>query len=273
MEKMNIENADDILTPEIRENQLTELSDSMQFDKENFAQVLREIKGCRSVRQYAIDTDLSDSFISKAICGFVENSPSKRTMLKLLGDRNATVANRRKLLLAAGYPDDSFNWNNLIVGSKEYHDVSTAEIIAKYYGGNHFLAMGRLMKGLADHGVKGDLSSYFYHKDGYFEIKDEETGQVFVGVNIFCDIEADKEKARFNLIFSLALTLSKIKMSDRANEKIVVIMTNDEEIFIGCQTIGQDNMVKAVKVVLTDDYKGFRKEVNLVGECPISLVD
>ena len=72
--------------------------------------------------------------------------------------------------------------------------MSTAETIARYYGGNHYLACGRLMKALAEHGVTGDMSSYFYREGGYFDIKDEKTGQVYVGINVYCNAEKDQEK-------------------------------------------------------------------------------
>ena len=244
------------------------------FNKEEFADILRKMKGDRSVREFALDTDLSDSFISKAINGYIDKSPSRRTLLKLLSAKASESVDRRELVQAAGYPADQLDWDNLVWDNdEEKQKVSTAETIARYYGGNHFLACGRLMKALADHGVNGDMSSYFYRENGYFEIKDEKTGQVYVGINVYNSAEEDKENAVWSMVFSLALTFNKVAMSEGAKDKVVIIMTNDERIYEGCHSINFDEAPKATVVVLTDSYQGFRKEDVLSGSSPISLLD
>lgn len=243
------------------------------FRKNEFKEILRAMKENRSVREFALDSDLSDSFISKAINGYIDKSPSKRTLLKLLCAKTNIPVNRRELVSVAGYPADELDWDNLIWEDEETQAVSTAEVIARYYGGNHFLACGRLMKALAEHGVTGDMSSYFHRENGYFEIKDEKTGQVYVGINVYCEADTDKENAVWSMVFSLALTFNKISLSDGAKDKVVIIMTNDEEIFEGCHNIGFGDVPKATMVVLTDDFKGFRKEDVLSGKSTISLLD
>ncbi len=127
------------------------------------------------------------------------------------------------------------------------------------------------MKALAEHGVTGDMSSYFYRENGYFEIKDEKTGQVYVGINVYNG--ADKEDAVWSMVFSMALTFNKVANSEGAKYKVVFIMTNDERIFDGCRKISFDPVPKATVVVLTDDFKGFQKEDVLSGKSPISLLD
>ena len=255
--------------------QFSDLPDPIpgRFKKAAFAEVLRNMKGSRSVREFAVDTDLSDSFISKAINGYIDRSPSKRTMLKLLCAKTETPVDRRELVRVAGYPEDKLDWDHEDWSDDERQQVSTAEAIARYYGGNHFLACGRLMKGLAEHGVTGDMSSYIYREDGYFEIKDEKTGQVYVGVNVYCNADKDKENAVWSMMFSLGLTFNKVVLSRDAAEKVVIIMTNDEAIFEGCRNIGFGDVPKATVVVLTDSYKGFCKEEVLSGKSPISLLD
>lgn len=244
------------------------------FKKDEFAESLRSMKGSRSVREFALDSDLSDSFISKAINGYIDKSPSRRTLLKLLCAKSTEPVNRRELVAAAGYPAEQLDWDNLVWETdEEKQHISTAETIARYYGGNHFLACGRLMKALAEHGVTGDMSSYFYRENGYFEIKDEKTGQVYVGINVYNDAEKDKENAVWSMVFSMALTLNKVAMSEGAKDKVVIIMTNDERIFDGCHNINFDPIPKATVVVLTDDFKGFQKEDVLSGKSPISLLD
>lgn len=245
-----------------------------EFNKEKFAELLRVMKNDRSVREFALETDLSDSFISKAINGYIDKSPSRRTLLKLLCAGTCDLVNRRELVLAAGYPADKLDWDNLIwENDEEKQKFSTAESIARYYGGNHFLACGRLMKVLAEHGVTGDMSSYFYRENGYFEIKDETTGQVYVGINVYNSADEEKESAVWSMVFSLALTFNKVAMSEGAKDKVVIIMTNDERIFDGCHGIGFNEGPKATVVVLTDSFQGFRKEDVLSGSSPISLLD
>ena len=244
------------------------------FNGDDFAKFMRGMKGEMSVREFALDTELSDSFISKAINGYIDKSPSRRTLLKLLTAKSSGEVDRRELVRVVGYPADQLDWDNLIWKSdEEKQPVSTAEIIARFYGGNHFLACGRLMKALAEHGVTGDMSSYFYRERGYFEIRDEKTGQVYVGINVYNSAEEEKESAVWSMVFSLALTFNKVAMSEGAKNKVVIIMTNDERIFDGCHGIGFSEGPKATVVVLTDSFQGFRKEEVLSGSSPISLLD
>ena len=242
------------------------------FEKDGFARVVRDMKGTRSTREFALEIDLSESFLNKAINGLIDRPPSKRTLMKLLCAKSSSSIDRKELVRTAGYPVDQMNWE-FEKWDDDRQTVSTAETISRFYGGNHFLACGRLMKGLAEHGVTGDISSYFYRADGYFEIKDETTGQIYVGINVYCSTDTDRDSAVWALIFALALCYNKVIHTEGANEKVVIIITNDEEIFEGCQTIDFEKVPKATLVALTDNYKGFSKEVVLNGKSPISLLD
>ena len=107
----------------------------------------------------------------------------------------------------------------------------------------------------------------------YFN-KDEESGQVYVGINLYCNPDKKGENAEVALVFSLALTFNKIVGSDNVGDKVVVIMTNDEKIFEGCQTINFEQVPKATLVVLfADDHSIVRRETVLYGSSPISLLD
>lgn len=278
MDKTTVERTDTGVrnAPGAQHIRLEDLPDPIPgaFKPEAFAKFLREMKKDRAVREFALDTDLSDSFISKAINGYIDNSPSRRTLLKLLCAKSSDTVDRRELVQVAGYPTDTLDWDNLVWDNDgEKQTVSTAETIARYYGGNHFLACGTLMKALAEHGVIGDMSSYFYRENGYFEIKDEKTGQVYVGINVYNSAGEEKENAVWSMVFSLALTFNKIVMSEGAKDKVVIIMTNDERIFDGCHSISFGEAPKATVVVLTDSFQGFRKEDVLSGSSPISLLD
>lgn len=278
MDNMTVEKTDTGVrnAPGVQHIRLEDLPEPIvkELNKEEFADVMRRMKGDRSVREFALDTDLSDSFISKAINGYIEKPPSRRTLLKLLSAKPSDSVSRRELVQAAGYPADRLDWDNLIWDNdEEKQKVSTAESIARFYGGNHFLACGRLMKALAEHGVTGDMSSYFYRENGYFEIKDEKTGQVYVGINVYNSADETKDNAVWSMVFSLALTFNKVATSKGAEDKVVFIMTNDERIFEGCHSISFDEVPKATVVVLSDSFQGFRKEDVLSGSSPISLLD
>lgn len=278
MDNMTVEKTDTGVrnAPGAQHIRLEDLPDPIPsgFNADNFAKFMRGMKGEMSVREFALDTELSDSFISKAINGYIDKSPSRRTLLKLLTSKSSGTVDRRELVRVAGYPADKLDWDNLIWDNdEEKQPVSTAETIARFYGGNHFLACGRLMKALAEHGVTGDMSSYFYRESGYFEIRDEKTGQVYVGINVYNSAEEEKENAVWSMVFSLALTFNKVAMSEGAKDKVVIIMTNDERIYDGCHGIGFSEGPKATVVVLTDSFQGFRKEEVLSGSSPISLLD
>lgn len=243
------------------------------FDKTGFAELIREIKGGRSARELALASDLSESFVNKAAAGFIERPPARRTMLKLLSISTLTPDVRRKLLKNAGYPEDQIDWKNPNWQTEEQQPVSAVEAINRVYGGNHYLAMGRLMSSLAQHGVKGDMSAYMYREAGYFEVRDESSGQVYVGINTYSNAGDDNENAVLSMVFSLALTYSAICQTADVDKKIVCILTNQAEIFESCQTFGVSTEPKATLVLQTDNFKGFSREKVLQGECPISLLD
>jgi len=46
--------------------------------------MLRAARGTRSTREFALQSGVSESYISKALTGCLEVPPSKRTLLKLL---------------------------------------------------------------------------------------------------------------------------------------------------------------------------------------------
>ena len=245
------------------------------FDKCKFAKILLNMKGSRSIRELAAELDLSDSFLNKAVNGHVSGPPSKRTMLKLLSAKtNVLASNRRELVQSAGYDVDWIDWDNTEVENFDRREVSATEAITRYYGESDFLACGNLMKTLSEHGYNGDLSCYFHRDKGYFEVKDEESGQTIVGVNLYCNPETSGEKAVFSLVFSLALTYNNILNMDDIKEKIVVIMTNNEEIFNGCKTLSFEQSPKSTMVLLfADDHTEVQQEAVLSGERLISLLD
>jgi len=243
-------------------------------DPGRFAEILRAMKGMQSVHEFANSTGLSDSFLSKAINSVSDKIPSKRTLLKLLRAETETTVSRMELAEAAGYPADKIDWERVLGEEDESQRVSAAEAIVRIYGGNHYLACGRLMKSLSEHGVDGDMSSFVHREDGYFEITDETTGQVYVGINVYCNADHDRDNTVFSMMFSLALTHQKICLtSGDVGEKVVIIMTNDEQIFEGCRNCNFNGAPKATMIVLTDDFKGIKREEVLKGSSPISLVD
>ena len=75
------------------------------YDPKIFGGVLRDMKGTKSYRELAIETDLSESFISKAANGLLEKRPSKRTVMKLMRARTDDLIDRRELVRAAGYDE------------------------------------------------------------------------------------------------------------------------------------------------------------------------
>lgn len=257
-----------------------------QYDPVEFGTFLRYLKGTRSAREFAIDTDLSESFVSKAVNGLQKNRPSKRTVLKLLNANSERLVDKRKLFAAAGYEEQEFDG----IADTEPEDLSqlsTARMITRYYGEDPFTAMCELLKALTEHGLKGDITCRFYQQFGYFEATDDRTGQVYVGINAYLKppangseengiSESDKElRSIVAIAFSTGQTFSRVIKSDDAKEKIVYILTDNERIFQALRDNLPKNETKATIVVMTDDHQGFCQEIVLNGEenNPISLVD
>ena len=263
--------------PEVKDN---------GYDPKAFGVFVRDMKGTKSVREFAIETGLSESYVSKAIIGRATGQPSKRTLLKLLRAQTEVPVKRRDLAEAAGYetleledaPDE---------GPETSQPLSTAAVITRYYGKDHFTAMGEFLKALAEHGLDGDITSRFYREAGYFEVVDNATGNVYVGINAYLrpletgeesdgnsDAE-DEDNVVFSIAFSVGLNFNRVIVSGGAKDKVVYILTDNERVYEGCQTVIPKNKTKATVVVLTDDHQGFRKEKVLDGskDDVISLVD
>lgn len=56
------------------------------FDKKNFAQLLEQAKGERSINQYALHSGISAAHISRLLRGLLETPPNPDT-IKLLADK------------------------------------------------------------------------------------------------------------------------------------------------------------------------------------------
>ena len=164
--------------------------------------------------------------------------------------------NKNRLVIAAGYPSGSFD--TVIEHDKppkqepplDYNDI--------------FLACSRLMYLLSTRRIKGDMISVIYRDDRLFEIRDDSTGQVYVGINAYCGVE----KSLFSMPYSLAIILSKFVQTDDAKEKIVIIMTYEDTVFDAFQGIPLERlstMPKATILLLLNE-KGILKEKVLNGE-------
>lgn len=254
------------------------------YDARAFAKFLRDMKGTKSTREFAIETDLSESFISKAVNGLQRTKPSKRTLLKLLRAWTEEPVDKMELIRVAGYKEPELEEELAAEGESNQNDrtFSTAAVITRYYGEEPFIVMGEFMKALAEHGLRGDVTSCFYREAGYFEVTDKETGQVYVGINAYVkpirdgeNREYEEDSAVFSIAFSVGLTCTKIAMSEGARDKIVYILTDNERVYDGCRRALPKNRTKATVVVLTKDHQGFCDEVVLSGaeQKPISLLD
>lgn len=82
----------------------------MYFDKQCFADLLKQAKGERSINRYGADSGVDPAYISRLLRCMVNNSPSA-AIIKKLADSAANEISVNKLMVAAGYldPDSSIN--------------------------------------------------------------------------------------------------------------------------------------------------------------------
>ncbi len=255
------------------------------YDPKIFGGVLRDMKGTKSYRELAIETDLSESFISKAANGLLEKRPSKRTVMKLMRARTDDLIDRRELVRAAGYDERELE-TELDADKAEKQPLSAAAVITRYYGEDPYTAMSELQKALSGHVLKGDVASYYHHEAGYFEVTDVVSGQVYAGINAYVkpikhrgDEALTQEEieniAVFSIGLSVGLTFNRIVESRDAKDKIIYVLTDNEKVYEACRNTLEAYKTKATVVVITDDHQGFRDEAVLEGseERPVSLVD
>ena len=274
------------ITPGVQTIRIGDLPDvAPGYNADIFGDFLRDMKGTKSSREFAIETDLSESFVSKAVNGMQKSRPSKRTLLKLLRAKTEEPVDRRELARVAGYKDLELDAEP-IDRPTEMRPLSAAAKIIRYYGEDHFTAMGELQKALSEHGLKGDVSSYLHREAGYFEVTDKATGQVYVGINAYVKpvrLSGDEERTQteiedsavFAIAFSVGPIFNQITMSEDAKDKIVYILTDNERVYEACRSVLPRNKTKATVVVMTEDHQGFCKEdvINGSEQRPISLVD
>lgn len=83
------------------------------FDEKLFKEAICEQKGKRSLRQFACDVDLSESFVSKAVTGQIHRAPSKRTIIKLINDELASSVKWRQILTSSGYHFNELDFDQI----------------------------------------------------------------------------------------------------------------------------------------------------------------
>ncbi|HWQ74628.1 MAG TPA: hypothetical protein VN441_04880 [Syntrophomonas sp.] len=74
----------------------------MYFDKQRFADLLKQAKGERSINRYGVDSGVDPAYISRLLRCMVSNSPSAAIIKKLAdsADNGVTV---NMLMVEAGY--------------------------------------------------------------------------------------------------------------------------------------------------------------------------
>ena len=244
------------------------------YDPEIFSAVLRGMKGGMTSDQFAIETGLSNSYICKAVSGHAMSRPSRRTVIKLMSAKTGAPFDRKELVRAAGYDEADLDIRPDIKAVEQ--TASLTETIRKYYGGDPYIAMSELLRALSLNALKGDVSTYYYRKSDHFEIKDMVTDQIYAGINAYVkpvSIDGDdgrtteeiERTAVVSIAFEVSKTYSEIIRGDRAKDKIVYILSDNERIYEGCRSVIQKNATRATIAVFTDDHQGFCKEMVLDG--------
>lgn len=77
----------------------------MDFDKQEFSELLKLAKGRRSINKFSIDSDVDAGYISRLIRCQVSKPPSAKIIGKLAAKSHNNVSNI-ELMTAAGYLED-----------------------------------------------------------------------------------------------------------------------------------------------------------------------
>lgn len=233
------------------------------YNKVKFGQLVRDMKGRYSSREYAARTGLSESFISKAISGSIDNPPSKRTMLKLGRAVSEVHVPIEELLEAAGYPvgQDGERDDGSLDLNKADDKRSMSAAISEYYGGDLRSAKYEFERALTDKAIKGAVSTWMDGDAGYFTVTDEEDGQIFVGIPAYCGFQ-DGSAA---VAFASALLYDRLAREPEARNQIFYILCDNDEIYKELFMMKRNEMPLATVLLYTDDHRSFKHESLLEG--------
>ena len=226
-----------------------------KFDKDKLAIIVRRMKGARSVREFAKDADLSESFLSKCINGNIDSPPSKRTMLKLSKAKSEEEVDVNDLMEAAGYSALEIQGDDFL--SKR----SLSASIFEEFGGDLLGACYELQKTLIENGIMsnridGIVSSMINLEKGFFEVKDETASQVYVGIMAFCK----KGSREIDVVLAASELYYKLIKEDDADNKIFCIMTDNESIYTAYKETIRLNSTPKTVILYTSNHRDFEEE-------------
>lgn len=99
----------------------------MTFDKERFADLLKEAKGNRSINQYSLHSGVSAAHISRLMRGLLDTPPNPST-IESLADKAYNNITYNDLMHAAGHiTKDETNQESTVVAGQEIN-LSAEEI-------------------------------------------------------------------------------------------------------------------------------------------------
>lgn len=240
--------------------------DKSAFDKVRFGQIVRDMKGRYSTREYAARTGLSESFLSKAITGGIDNPPSKRTMLKLGSAVSDIQVPLDELLEAAGYTaieeasQEQGEIPEVVTGAAE-GKLSRSASIREYYGGDLRSAKYAFETIMTDKVIEGPVTTWMDRNAGYFTITDATTGQEYVVIPAYCGFN----EGAAGVLFAAAELYNKLAVKEEAADQIFYILCDNEDIYRMLIGVKKNEMPKATVVLLTDDHRTFKQETALVG--------
>lgn len=173
------------------------------FDKNEFARLLENAKGDRSINQYALHSRVSATYISKLLREIVEKPPGA-VIIKKLADKAQNGITYEKLMRAAGHLAPVHEIKNLSdtlrEDSPEYNcNIITLPVVDTVAAGVSILAAGNISrhidfpKDLAEGAtfalrVHGDnMTGVDIHDGDYVVIKQQPTAENGQTVAVFVD--------------------------------------------------------------------------------------
>lgn len=233
------------------------------FDEKLFKEAICEQKGKRSLRQFACDVDLSESFVSKAVTGQIHRAPSKRTIIKLINDELASSVKWRQILTSSGYHFNELDFDQITDREEKKERFSEIAEISHTSATDLFLSCGILMSMISRTTNRNNLSSRVYYDAGYFEIVDE-SGKSYLGLNC-CVLDKNDYKSAFPLMTTACIMYEKLCNHVDVQDKTVYLITNTEVVFnVLCGSPLSMNTMATI-VLCLDDNNVVKKEKILHG--------
>lgn len=223
----------------------------LTYNRERLAELSKLAIGGRTLREFAIQSGLSEGFLSRLTTGKLTAAPTRRSLSKLTADtsRPQNGITLGEMMEAAGYQCTAPETRAVRMLTSGNGEAVPAEVqntaFPAYLAASTLEASGQL----------GQRYSSENQREMF--VISSRGGKNIVGIPAFCALDAVEDEIREtkrNLLMAYSI------FADGIKDKFLVVLTNQPEFYQNFDSSRPVGSGGEFYIVLTEDFRGFTRQ-------------